>query len=70
MDNLINHLRLGNDVTSLRKKMEVIAYVEDKISNFDINNFPLSKAMYNHILKIKDLLNKYGIKSRYSHNNE
>ena len=48
--------------------MSVIAYVEDKIYKFDINNFPLTLAMYNHILGIRTLLDKYGIKSRYNSN--
>ena len=66
MDNLINHLHLGNDILALRKKMDIITYIDDKVSKFDLNNFPTALAKYQHMLKIRILVNKYGIKSRYN----
>jgi hypothetical protein len=65
MENLIHHFYLGNDITSLRKKMEIISYIEDKIANFDLSNFPLSLSKYNYCQQVKNLITKFNIKSRY-----
>ena len=67
LDNLIRHLYLGNDIVALKQKIDIINYIGDKDSKFDLNNFPIALTKYQHVLKVRALVNKYGIKSRYSY---
>ena len=67
MDNLLYHIRMnGSNTDNLRKKLEIIDYIEKKISVFDLNNFPKALERFNYILKVRALLDKYEIKSRYA----
>lgn len=66
MDNLVKHFYLDNDIYGLKKRIEIIQYVENKIDAFAIGNFTKALEKYKYTLVLKDLLEKYSIKSRYS----
>lgn len=65
MNNLIRHLNFDDTAEGLKKKLEVINYVEDKIANFYLENFPLFLSQINWNKKIIELKEKWNIKSRY-----
>lgn len=64
MNNLIRNLRFDDTTEGLKKKLEVINYVETKIANFNIENFPLFSEIINWNKKSIELKEKWNIKSR------
>jgi hypothetical protein len=62
INNLLYHIREFDDSPKmLVKKLELINYINEKINNFDLNNFPLLMKEYNRTLRIKQLIQKYNI---------
>lgn len=66
MNNLIRHLRFDDTTEGLKKKVEVINYVETKIANFNIGNFPLFSEIINWNKNLIELKEKWNIQSRYN----